>query len=169
MEQSSFVNINYFLRLVSVIILGSSLLFQSINVSGFTMTLSLNIVLYTRLCLFWNGRSSCLKPENCRYLDKPLHVEPFPSGVFNRWMLWWFGLAWTTPKGWFQVLSMAYASEIFVFLETMTHNTSNFYLFLTIYSLSCLMSIPTNQARLLDPLEFPHEHQLRLLCAFFHL
>ena len=53
--------------------------------------------------------------------------------------------------------------------SVMTHIASVFSQFQTIYSLSCWMAIPTNQALLLDPPEFPCEHQLRLILAFFHL
>jgi len=51
-EESSFINIkNMSFGWYLLTILGSSSVFQSVTVSGFTVALSPNIVLYTRLCL----------------------------------------------------------------------------------------------------------------------
>jgi len=138
------------------IILGSSSLFQSITVSGFTMALSPDIVLYITLS-FLKKLSTPRWAATCAAFSFKWGPSMDVSVVH----------AWATPKGRFQVFPMEKSSEICIPYERKAHNTSNYSLFQTVDSLSCSMSIQTNQALLLDPPKFPHENYLWVIFAFF--
>ena len=175
-EECSFINIKYVLRLVSIYF-GQLFAFSVHHSFG-----------------IYNGTFSqhSLNTTLCHFLKQSIHLFEARQQSIVRWAATCRALSlrwgpsmdalaiWACLNHAERMISSSSIGKVFRDLRSvMTHIASVVSQFQTIYSLSCWMLIPANQAFLLHTPEFPREHQLRLkfiipsventLCCFFIL